>query len=123
MRVTNVRVSLNRGDLKVNNGQVLGYAEVTFDGDFVVTGIRIIETDNKRFVSMPSTKQIDSNREENDIRWHDICFPINKHTREMIEKAIFEKYDHVCSKLREEQSENQSEKHKVEDKYAEEPLE
>ena len=81
MQITDVRLR------KVNSeNRMKAVASVTFDNQFVVHDIKVIESANGLFIAMPSRKA--SNGE-----FKDIAHPINKETRAIIEKAIFEAYE------------------------------
>lgn len=59
---------------------------VTFDDEFVVHDMKIIEGEAGMFIAMPSRKM-----GEGDFR--DIAHPINSTTRNRIQDIIFEKYE------------------------------
>ena len=59
---------------------------VTFDDQFVIHDIKVIEGQNGLFIAMPSRKTPDG-------EFKDIAHPINTNSREMIQKAILEAYD------------------------------
>lgn len=89
MNITDVRIR------KVNDdGKMKAVVSVTFDDEFVVHDIKIIEGQNGLFIAMPSRKM-----GEGDFR--DIAHPLTSETRNRIKTAIFEAYD----KLLEEKSE------------------
>lgn len=85
MQITEVKVSLR------NEPKLKGFANVTFDNEFVVRGIKIIEGQKGLFISMPS-------RRRKDGQFRDIAHPINNAAREKIQKAIMEEYKKVSSK-------------------------
>ena len=77
MRITDVRVR------KVSEeGKMKAVVSVTFDDEFVVHDIKIIEGQNGLFVAMPSRKM-----GEGDFR--DIAHPLTSETRNRIKDAIF----------------------------------
>ena len=81
MQITDVRLR------KVNSeNRMKAVASVTFDNQFVIHDIKVIESANGLFIAMPSRKA--SNGE-----FKDIAHPINKETRATIEQAIFEAYE------------------------------
>ncbi|KAB3531909.1 septation protein SpoVG [Alkaliphilus pronyensis] len=81
MQVTDVRIR------KVaTEGKMKAIVSVTFDDQFVVHDIKIIEGQNGLFIAMPSRKM-----GEGDFR--DIAHPINSETRAMIQDAIFGEYE------------------------------
>ncbi|MBN4067540.1 MAG: septation protein SpoVG [Alkaliphilus sp.] len=80
MRVTDVRIR------KVaTEGKMKAIVSVTFDDEFVVHDIKIIEGQSGLFIAMPSRKM-----NEGDFR--DIAHPINSETRNKIQDAIFSEY-------------------------------
>ena len=81
MQITDVRMRLIPDDNKLK-----AIASVTFDDEFVVHDIKIINGQNGLFIAMPSRKI-----GENDYR--DVAHPLTSETRDRIKSAIFEKYD------------------------------
>ena len=80
MEITDVRVR------KVNKeGKMKAVISVTFDNEFVVHDIKVIEREQGLFIAMPSRKSADG-------EFRDIAHPINGVTREKIQNAILEKY-------------------------------
>lgn len=80
MQITNVRLK------KVNSGNKMkAVASVTFDNEFVVHDIKVIEKDGL-FIAMPSKKTQNG-------EFRDVAHPINAETREKIQSAILEKYN------------------------------
>jgi len=89
MIITDVRIR------KVTDeGKMKAIVSVTFDDEFVVHDIKIIEGQNGLFVAMPSRKM-----NEGDFR--DIAHPISSETRNRIKDAIFEQYEKVLSEQEE----------------------
>lgn len=81
MEITDVRVR------KVSKeGKMKAVISVTFDNEFVVHDIKVIEGDKGLFIAMPSRKTLDG-------EFRDIAHPINSVTREKIQNAVLEKYD------------------------------
>lgn len=81
MKITDVRVR------KINTeGKMKAIVSVTFDDQFVVHDIKVIEGQNGLFIAMPSRKTPDG-------EYKDIAHPINAETREMIQTSILEKYN------------------------------
>jgi len=83
MKVTDVRIRKITSE-----GKMKAVVSVTFDDQFVVHDIKIIEGQNGPFIAMPSRKM-----GEGDFR--DIAHPINSETRSMIQKAIFNRYEEL----------------------------
>ena len=81
MKITDVRVR------KVNKeGKMKAVVSVTFDNEFVVHDIKVIEREDGLFIAMPSRKTVDG-------EFRDIAHPINAETREKIQTAVLEKYE------------------------------
>ncbi|MDR3121225.1 MAG: septation regulator SpoVG [Clostridiales bacterium] len=81
MEITDVRI--RRIDVE---GKMKAVASVTFDNEFVVHDIKIIESHNGLFIAMPSRKTPDG-------EFKDIAHPINADVRERIQTAILDKYE------------------------------
>ena len=85
MEITDVRLR----KVKTEN-RLKAVASVTFDNEFVVHEIKVIENpDGVLFIAMPSKK----NRSTGEHK--DIAHPINPATREKIQKAILEVYNNT----------------------------
>ena len=81
MQITDVRLR------KVNSeNRMKAVASVTFDNEFVIHDIKVIESANGLFIAMPS-------RKTPNVEFKDIAHPINAETREKVQKAILEAYD------------------------------
>lgn len=80
MEITEVRVTLR------DEEKLKAFANLTFDEEFVIRGLKIINGNNGYFVSMPSRKRADGTHQ-------DICHPINNRMRERIEKAVLAAYE------------------------------
>ncbi|MFC1628027.1 septation regulator SpoVG [Gemmatimonadota bacterium] len=80
MKITEVRVSL------CNEERLKAFANITFDDEFVVRGLKVIEGHNGFFVSMPS-------RRRSDGTYQDIAHPINNATRTMLEETVLAAYE------------------------------
>ena len=85
MNITDVRIR------KINDeGKMKAVVSITFDDEFVVHDIKIIEGQNGLFIAMPSRKM-----GEGDFR--DIAHPLVSETRNKIRDAIFEEYEKVLA--------------------------
>ncbi len=83
MEITDVRVR------KVaKEGKMKAVVSVTFENEFVVHDIKIIEGEKGLFIAMPSRKALDG-------EFRDIAHPINSETRDRIQKSILEKYQAI----------------------------
>ena len=69
-------------------GKMKAIVSVTFENQFVVHDIKVIEGQNGLFIAMPSRKTPDG-------EFKDIAHPINTETREQIQKAILDEYEKV----------------------------
>ncbi|MFZ7132670.1 MAG: septation regulator SpoVG [Eubacteriales bacterium] len=81
MQITDVRIR------KISKeGKMKAIVSVTFDDQFVVHDIKVIEGQNGFFIAMPSRKTPDGD-------FKDIAHPINMETRTKIQEAVLEKYN------------------------------
>ncbi|MEG6568742.1 septation regulator SpoVG [Thermoanaerobacterium thermosaccharolyticum] len=81
MEITDVRVR------KINEeGKMRAVVSVTFDNEFVVHDIKVIEGQNGLFIAMPSRKTPEG-------EFKDIAHPINSETRAKIQNAILSEYE------------------------------
>lgn len=84
MEVTNVRLKTVE-----TNGRMKAIASITFDEEFVVHDIRVIDGNEGLFVAMPSKRTPDG-------EFRDVAHPINSDTRLKIQNAVLEAY-HLAS--------------------------
>jgi len=81
VQITDVRLR------KVNSeGRMKAIASITFDDEFVVHDIRVIDGNNGMFVAMPSKRTPDG-------EFRDIAHPISSETRDKIQQAVLAAYD------------------------------
>lgn len=83
MNITDVRIRKISAE-----GKMKAIVSVTFENQFVVHDIKVIEGKNGLFIAMPSRKTPDG-------EFKDIAHPINTETREQIQKAILDEYEKV----------------------------
>jgi stage V sporulation protein G len=81
LQITDVRIRKIATD-----GKMKAIVSVTFDNEFVVHDIKIIEGQNGLFIAMPSRKTPDG-------EFKDIAHPINTDTRERIQTSILEAFE------------------------------
>ncbi len=90
MRVGKVDNKVNITDVRIRkiaaDGKLKAVVSVTFDDEFVVHDIKIIEGQNGLFIAMPSKKM-----GETDFR--DIAHPIVSEARNKIRDVIFAEYE------------------------------
>lgn len=85
MEITDVRIR------KVTDeGKMKAIVSITFDDEFVVHDVKIIEGQNGLFVAMPSHKMGEGN-------FRDIAHPLLSETRNKIKNAIFAEYDRILN--------------------------
>lgn len=87
LNITSINITL-RGNVE-DSQNVLGFAEVIIENSLVIKNIKILKgtNSNRKILSFPSQVTKESKKR------YDICYPINKETREYFEKAIFNAYD------------------------------
>lgn len=83
MKITDVRIRKLSDE-----GKMKAVVSITFDDEFVVHDIKVIEGQNGLFIAMPSKKM-----GEGDFR--DIAHPLKSETRNEIKEAIFAEYNKV----------------------------
>jgi len=83
MEITEVRVTLRE------EPRLKAFVNVTFDNDFVIRGMKVIEGRNGLFVAMPS-------RRSKDGTFRDIAHPINNEMRKRLEEVVLEEYYKKC---------------------------
>ena len=83
MNITDVRIR------KITTeGKMKAIVSITFNEEFVIHDIKVIEGQNGLLIAMPSRKTPDG-------EFKDIAHPINSATREKIQKAILDEYEKV----------------------------
>ncbi len=81
MEITDIRIR------KIDaEGKMKAVVSVTFDNEFVVHDIKIIESQNGLFIAMPSRKTPDG-------EFRDIAHPINATAREKLQTAILASFE------------------------------
>ncbi len=81
MEITDVRVRMLGPE-----GKKKAVVSVTFDYEFVVHDVKVIEGERGLFIAMPSRRGADG-------EYRDIAHPINSATRERIQEIILAKYE------------------------------
>ena len=81
MEITDVRIR------KIDSpGKMKAVVSVTFDNEFVVHDMKIIESQGGLFVAMPSRKTPEG-------EFRDIAHPINTKVREKLQRIILQNYE------------------------------
>ena len=81
MTITDVRIRKIAAE-----GKMKAIVSITFDNEFVVHDIKVIEGEKGLFIAMPSRKTPDG-------EFKDIAHPINTDTREKIQTSILKAYE------------------------------
>ena len=81
MTITDVRIRKIAAE-----GKMKAIVSITFDNEFVVHDIKVIEGQNGLFIAMPSRKSPDG-------EFKDIAHPINTDNREKIQESILKAYE------------------------------
>jgi stage V sporulation protein G len=79
VEITEIRISIR------NEDKLKAFVNVTFDGAFVVKGLKIINGKRGFFVSMPARRRPDGT-------YQDMAHPVNIEMRREMEKKILEAY-------------------------------
>ena len=92
MEITEVKINL-----MPDQDPLKAFASIVFDDCFIVHDLRVIKTQDKTFVAMPSKKIKTGNyiRESH----KDIAHPIKPEMRSQIEKAVLDKYNLVLKNM------------------------
>lgn len=93
MTITDVRIRKIASE-----GKMKAIVSVTFDNEFVVHDIKVIEGQNGLFIAMPSRKTPDG-------EFKDIAHPINTETRESLQRSILDEFEKVKNDPVEEKTE------------------
>ena len=80
MTITDVRVRKIASE-----GKMKAIVSITFNEEFVIHDIKVIEGEKGLFIAMPSRKTATGG-------YRDIAHPINPDVRKMLEDAIIEEY-------------------------------
>jgi stage V sporulation protein G len=87
MQVTEVRISPSKG------GKVKAFASIVIDDCFIVNDLRVMEgREGQVFVTMPARKARSG-------QMRDIAHPLDRETRETIERRILEEYEAAAAAL------------------------
>ncbi|MCR2032525.1 septation regulator SpoVG [Anaerofustis stercorihominis] len=87
MQITDIRVRKT-----YDEGKMKAIVSVTFDDQFVIHDIKIIEGDNGVFIAMPSRKMPNG-------EFKDIAHPINLETRVDIQNKVLKAYEEKLQEL------------------------
>ena len=79
MKITQTKIT------KLPDSKTLAFASITFDGCFVVTGLKVLNGKNGLWVAMPNRKK--------DEEYIDTSFPITKEFRQYIIDTVLAEYN------------------------------
>ncbi len=82
MVITEIRIYLSQ----VPDSRIRAFASITFDQSFVVHGLKIIESKNRLFVSMPARKKASG-------EFREIAHAITSQLHEAIQNQVLRAYD------------------------------
>jgi stage V sporulation protein G len=83
MEISEVRINLNKG------GKVKAFAQVIFDGCFLVGDIRVLEgKEGTVYVAMPARRLRNGS-------FREIAHPLNTDTRKQLDEAILSEYHRI----------------------------
>ena len=80
------------------NSKIKAIADVSFEGGFRVTGIKVCQGSKGLFIGMPSSAYTNSNGEK---KYTDIFFPTTKESRDALTKVVISKYKAELSQTQE----------------------
>lgn len=82
MTITQVKV------FPVNEEKLKAFVSIVIDACFLVSDLKIIQGPNGLFISMPSKRKKNG-------EYKDVAHPLNRETRELLEKHILSEYERV----------------------------
>ena len=82
MNITQVKV------FPVSEEKLKAYVSIVLDDCFLVSDLKVIQGPNGLFISMPSKRKKNG-------EFKDIAHPLNRETRERMERRILDEYDKV----------------------------
>lgn len=84
MNITQVKV------FPVSEEKLKAYVSIVLDECFLVSDLKVIQGPNGLFISMPSKRKKNG-------EFKDVAHPLNRETRERMERRILEEYERVKS--------------------------
>ena len=91
MQITDIRIRKMEKESKMK-----AVVSVTFDDEFVVHDIKVIEGDKGLFIAMPSKKSVDG-------EYRDIAHPINSEMRQTLQERVLRAYEEAADPVQEEE--------------------
>lgn len=96
MKVTSV--SFNHLRNRAPSEKIKAYAKIVLDKELIITGIKVIVTDSKRFLVFPEEK-INPNKTRGEHVVVSLVNPITSELRQHITSTVFEKFDEDLREL------------------------
>jgi stage V sporulation protein G len=90
LEITEIRITLRDDD------KLRAFASITLEDSLVIRGLKVIEGANGMFVAMPS-------RQRKDGSYQDVAHPINRETREWLERMVIGAYQEEVARLEQEE--------------------
>lgn len=87
MKITDVRIMVR------DHEKLKGFVTITLDNCFVVRGIKIIQAGKRLFLAMPNFRKPDGT-------FIDTFHPINRETRDDLERVVLKEYRSLMSETR-----------------------
>jgi len=87
MKITDVRVRKITNETKMK-----AIVSVTFDNEFVIHDIKVIEGEKGMFIAMPSRRTVNE-------EFKDIAHPINSQARDKMQEAIIAEYQKAAAQM------------------------
>ena len=73
-------------------GNLLGFADVTINGQFAVRGIKVVSGEHGLFMSMPSAP-------DGNGQYRDICFPVTSDFHKQLNQAVVTGYQQTLEQM------------------------
>ena len=109
------RINAKIDNLVDNDTNLRAFASVTVGGAVAIHGLRVMDSKNGLFVSMPSYSYEDHNGE---TKYADYAHPISKEARDAINTKVLDAYEQA---LEESETENEGESYEESEDYDSEP--
>ena len=110
--MSNIKLNARVYPLDESKSSTLAFASVSVDDLVAIRGIRIVDSEKGKFVTMPQSK-------DKSDEYHDIAFPINSDLRKEINKLLLDEYKTVAALAPEQRGYETPDKDSVRDINAE----
>ncbi len=96
-----MKVDVKINSLQFNEGNIKANASILLDDCFEIRNVKVMNGRNGLFASMPSYLA-------NDNKYYEICGPINKEARTVINTAVVDAYNRTIAQMAQGQGQGQS---------------